>query len=94
MVKPTFIATVLIITIVVLSLVQIVVSNSLSTSGIQLSKLQNQIQTYKKQNYTLKEKFLAHSSLNRIASEAAELGFEGQKTVITISNSLPLAVKR
>lgn len=92
--KPALITSFLVVVILILSVIQIIVSNSLSTSGIQLSRLQAEIQNYNRQNYTLQEKLLTRSSYSNIASEAATVGFVSSKTVVTISNSLPIAIKR
>lgn len=89
--KPFVISIVLMI--LFLSIVQVVVSNSLSTTGVTLVKLQNEIIFYKKENTNLREKLLIASSLTNIASHAAELGFIEEKTYMLLPAPLPLAVK-
>lgn len=77
--------------ILFLSLVQIVISNRLSTTGVTLGKLHDEIAFYKTENTILAEKLLVATSLNRIASSAAEIGFAEAKTPIVFSEGLPIA---
>lgn len=77
--------------VIALSLVQVIVSNSISTTGIELGKVQIEIETLKKKNAVLHEQVLVSSSLTMIASHAAEMGFEDSKTPIVLSNDIPLA---
>lgn len=79
------------VTIFGLAIGQVVVANSLSTTGIELAKLQTEIKDYKKQNAILKEKVLSAGSLTKIASTAGELGFVSSTKTIDISSPLPLA---
>ncbi len=82
--------------ILVLSVVQMSVGNSLSTGGLQLSMIQSQIQTYQKDNAILKEKVLAASSLTNISEKAGKIGFASSTTkVLVISqNQPPIAYKQ
>lgn len=86
------------LTIVVLSLVQITVSNMLSTGGIELSSVQSQIDNLQKENAILKEQIYSVASLTYIASEAEKLGYvEGVNTkssVLVIANPQPLAIRQ
>lgn len=79
------------VTILSLAIGQVVVANSLATSGIELAKLQTDIQKYKKQNAILNEKVLYLGSLTKIASEAGQLGFVNTTKTIDISSPLPIA---
>ena len=79
------------VTILALSIGQVVVANSLSTTGYELAKLQNEIQDYKKKNAILKEKVLHAGSLTKIASAAGELGFVPSSKTIDITSPLPIA---
>lgn len=78
--------------VISLSIVQVVVSNNLSTTGVELAKIEEQIATYRKQNTVLQEKLLMASSLTIIASKAAEMGFVEEKSRIFLQTS-PLAVR-
>lgn len=92
--KPFLILGFLFTIIVILSLAHVVVSNSLSTTGIVLSKLQKQIDRYKKENSLLAENVLMQSSFTEIASRAAEMGFVHAKSHVYLSSPLPIAVHR
>ena len=72
---------------------QVIISNSLSTTGITLAKLEKELALYKKENILLQEKVLHISSLTHIASVASELGFVQEKSQVYLSTPLPLAVK-
>lgn len=84
-----------IITIIVfLSIVQTVLSNILSTSGVLMSKINREIQTYKTENAKIREKLFLQASLTNIASKAAELGFVESKSEFVLKTSMPLAVRQ
>lgn len=81
--------------IVLLSLVQISVSNMLSTGGIELAQVQSNILEYQKENAVLKEQMYSVASLTHVAAEANKLGYvagENQSTLV-ITNPQPLAIK-
>lgn len=78
--KKPILFIILIITIIIsLSVVQVTVSNNLSTTGVELAKIEEKIIAYKKKNALLRQKLLAASSLDTIASKAAEMGFVEEK---------------
>lgn len=83
------------LTIVVLSLVQITISNMLSTGGIELASVQSQIQDYQKDNAILKEQIYSVASLTHVAAQADKLGYvQGVSTkTLVIANPQPLAIK-
>lgn len=87
-----FITTVVAI-VIALSIGQVVVANSLSTTGITLSNIEKEITAYSLENSLLKEKLLAEGSLQHIASKAATIGFVETKSQIVIGSSLPIAIK-
>jgi len=91
--RQTFIITIAIFTIICLSVAQVVVSNRLSTAGIQVGENEDQIRYYKTQNSMLLEKIFLASSLGSIASRAARLGFIEDKSQLVLKTFLPLAVK-
>lgn len=83
------------VVIVALLIVQISVSNMLSTGGIQLSQIQTQISQYQRQNTILKEKILTMSSLTTLSAEAVKKGFVLNTTAFeVVSNTQPLAYKQ
>lgn len=84
---------VLFLFIVILSVVQILISSRLSTTGIVLGKLENSLKNYNQQNEQLREKLLVASSLTQIASSAATLGFVSEKSQVVLTGSLPIAIR-
>lgn len=92
--KPIFFMAAIIFTVVLLSVVQIVVSSSLSTKGVSLGKLEDEKNVYKKENALLKEKLLLVSSYTHIASEASTLGFVRSKAQVYLTSPLPLAFRQ
>jgi hypothetical protein len=79
--------------VITLSVAKAVLYNALSTSGIYVGKVENEISYYKTQNVILSEKLLAASSLNNIAEKAKELGFTVENNLMILKTSNPLAVK-
>lgn len=80
--------------IIVLSLVQVFVANRISTTGVDLEKIQNSIQHYKKENALLNEKILTQASLVRISEVAIKEGYTLEKSQVYLSTPLPLALKQ
>jgi cell division protein FtsL len=92
--KPLALITSIIIVIVTLSVVRVAILNSISTTGIELVNLQNELTVYKKQNTLLKEEYLAVSSLTEIDKKAKSLGFVDTKSHIYLNTPLPLALRQ
>jgi hypothetical protein len=92
--KPALIITTLVLTIVVLSVVKIFVSNRIATSGVVLGKVQEELLSYKLENTILSEKLYTLSSLTNIASKAYDLGYTDSKTDYVLSNQVPVAIKQ
>ena len=92
--NPFLALVILILSIIVLSVTRVAVSNGMSTSGIALNQIQTEISDYKTQNTVLKEKLLSMTSLDYIASKASVLGFVESKTTISLNKSIPLAIKQ
>ena len=91
--RHKLVITVVIFIIVFLSTVQVAVSNRLSTDGIMLGKIEDEIRFYKAQNSFLSEELFLASSLNNIASKAAAFGFIENKSQFVLKTSLPFALK-
>ncbi|MGI8419160.1 MAG: hypothetical protein ACR2LN_00790 [Candidatus Levyibacteriota bacterium] len=89
--KPILILSLLGCIIVVLALVRITLVNSISTNGIKLVDIQNQIGAYKKQNELLKEKYLMAAAYTSISAKAESLGFVPVKSQVDLSAPMPLA---
>ena len=92
--KPLLIITFFIISIISLWTTQVVISNRLSTTGIELQKIQSEIAKYKKENTLIKEKVLETSSLLGVSQKAKALGFVESKSQVYLSNPLPLALNQ
>jgi len=91
--KSTSVILLFIGVIIILSIVQGAVSNKLSTKGVLVGEIEEQINKYKTENAILSERLLAYSSLTNVAQKASELGFAKEKSQIVISSSVPLAVR-
>lgn len=91
--KPVLLLASFLTIVIILAVVQVIVSNSLSTRGAGVDSLEQELTFYKKKNALLKEKLLKISSLNYVASSAAKIGFVEEKSRIFVSSSLPIAVK-
>jgi len=79
--------------IILLSITQAFVSNRLSTSGIILGKIEDEIRYYKTENLSLAQEYFLVSSLSNIASRAANLGFIEGRSQFVLKTSLPFALK-
>jgi cell division protein FtsL len=89
--KTIAIVAIVLLVVIGLSIVQVSVANMISTKGIELSKMEQAISNYKRQNALMKEKILERSSFTEIASKAGELGFVPSKSNIYLTSPLPLA---
>lgn len=91
--KPLFLLGFLGMIVIALLLAQITLVNSLSTTGINLVDLQNQIDAYKKQNEILKVAYLQEASYTTIADKAKQLGYVPVKSEIDLAAPMPLALR-
>lgn len=89
--KTVVILGLILFTVISLSIVQVIVANRIATTGIEVSKMQQTIKTYKHKNAILKERILKEAAFTEIASKAATLGFVDSKNTIHLSSPLPLA---
>ncbi len=80
----------LLLVTVLLSITHVIVSNMLSTAGVELDQLQTDLVKYEKENIILREKVLADTSLQNIASIAAGMGFVDSKSTINLTHKEPL----
>lgn len=76
-----------------LSIAKAVLQNTLSTSGIFVSKAEKEIDFYKTQNAILSEELLTASSLTSIIEKAQQSGFTNENTLMVLKTSRPLAAK-
>lgn len=86
--KYNLILTILILITLSLAVTRVVVSNTMTTSGLALSRINEQVNFYKTQNEVLEERFLLFSSLTFLATEAAKLGFADSKSNFVLTSPL------
>lgn len=72
---------------------RVVVSNLISTSGVELGRINEEIAVVKTQNDSLREELFSKSSLENIASEAAKIGFTDKKENFVLTSPLPIAAR-
>lgn len=89
---PKLILITLFLLVGILSVVHVIVANSLSTSGVILNSLEQERNELQKQNAMLAEQMLLASSYNNIASKAGELGLVSRQRQVYINNP-PLALR-
>ena len=75
----------------ILTFVRIVVLNRISTSGLALDKINEEISSYKTKNDILSETLLSYSSFSNLATQAARLGFIEDRNSFILTGTLPLA---
>ena len=91
--KPSLIIVFLIGIIISLSIVKVIMYNRLSTTGVFVGKVEEEINFYKTQNAVLSEKLLTLSSLTSIAEDAKKEGFTNENLLMVIKTSKPLAAR-
>jgi cell division protein FtsL len=79
--------------IISLSIGKAVLQNTLSTSGIYVGRIEQEINSYKTENTILSEELLTASSLTNIMEKAQQSGFTTDNTLMTLNASRPLAVR-
>lgn len=80
--------------IIILSIVQIGISNAFSTDGITLGSMQGKMAMLEKENMILKEKVYTMSSYTTIAATASALGFVENKSQLVLGGVQPLAIRQ
>jgi len=91
--KPVLLIVLLGFIVVVLLIARITIVNSISTTGIKLVDIQNQINDYKKENELLKVQYLQAASYTSIASKAKQLGYVNVKSQVDLAAPLPMAMR-
>ncbi len=92
--KKPYIAIIFLLGLVIaLSITRAILQNTLSTSGIFVSKVEQEVNFYKTQNAVLSEELLAASSLTNVAQKAQESGFTSENTLMVLKTSNSLAVR-
>lgn len=92
--KPSLIIGSLLFIILTLSVVRIFISNNVSTSGVVLGKIQEELDMYKFQNSIIAEKFYTAASLTNVSKIAYELGFVDSKSELVLNKQVPVAIKQ
>jgi hypothetical protein len=80
--------------VIVLSIVQICVSNAFSTDGITLGNLQQKIGDIQRENMILKEKIYTMSAYTAISAHASAEGFVDDKSTLVVGGVQPLAIRQ
>jgi len=91
--KPLAVIILLSCIVVVLLVGRITLMNSISTTGITLVDLQNQINTYKKENELLTVQYLQSASYTNISDKAEKLGYVPVKSQVDLAAPLPMAMR-
>ena len=91
--KPIAVIILLSCIVVVLLVGRITLMNSISTTGITLVDLQNQINTYKKENELLTVQYLQSASYTNISDKAEKLGYVPVKSQVDLAAPLPMAMR-
>lgn len=91
--RSTFLLFSIFFLIIILTVVQLLVSNKLATSGVILSSLRQEVLEKKQENEILKTEIAKASSLVNIASQAASLGFVKNNNPLAISTSQTFALR-
>lgn len=91
--RNIFILQLLILVALSLALSRVVVSNVISTSGVELGYLNEKITSISVENDSLKEELFEKTSLENISSQAAKLGFTDKKENFVLTSPLPVALR-
>jgi cell division protein FtsL len=91
--KPLVFIGILVCIVVALLIARVTIVNSISTNGITLVDLQNQINDYKNQNELLKVTYLQAASYTNIAAKAKNLGYVPVNTEVDLAAPQPLALR-
>ncbi len=92
--KEIFIVTSLIAVIVCLLITRTVISNGISTSGEVLGQIKEKTNALKMENAIIGEELYAMVSLTNLSEKAEKLGFVNSKDTVSLTKSLPLAIKQ
>lgn len=89
--KPKLLA-VISATILSLSLIQLVISHNLATSGEKVRSLEAEISFLEKENNRLSVEINKIASLSRIAAEAEKMGLVRATRVLHLTPEIPVAM--
>ena len=91
--KPVLLISFLALIVVVLVVVRISLVNSISTTGVTLVDIQNQIDQVKKENELLKERYLTAASYTTISQQAEKQGYVPEKSQVDLTAPQPIALR-
>lgn len=91
--KTSKIIYLVVITLAILCLAELLVTNRLSTMGWKVQALEKEADQLKKENEALTEEMSLQASLARIALRAQELGFVQSDSVSYLTPQIPVALK-
>jgi cell division protein FtsB len=82
------------ISVVILLIANLMVSNIIATSGEQLRQLQERNKNLENQNSKLRQEIIQTSALNTLENKAYELGFAKSTETLTLSSQPPVALSK
>lgn len=91
--RTKLVITALTLIIFSLSVVQVVASNNISTSGIELESLQTEVSTLKRENAILRVQVLDSLSLASVTKKATKMGFVPANAHVFVEAKVPLAIR-
>lgn len=91
--KPKLLA-IIVVTILSLSLIQLVISHNLATSGEEVRSLEAEISFLERENNKLSAEINKIASLSRIATEAEKMGLTKATHVLHLTPEIPVAMNR
>lgn len=92
--KIKFVVKSLYFLVFILCALQILVSNSLTSSGEKISKINNESEKLRYENKLLEEDIAKINSIYVLTSKAKEIGFVKSTTTMVISPMVPIAQNR
>lgn len=88
-----FLLSAIFLIIVALAVIQVAVTNSLSTKGLILESLRKEAASYKEENAFLKTEVASASSITRIAELARESGFVKDSSPLVLTQAQSFALR-
>lgn len=89
--RRTLLPTLLIVTVAVLLLIQVVVSNRFATIGVKVNNVEEEIQNLSQDNTILTERIASASSLLTLREKATKLGYTRTIKPVYLAQDLPVA---
>ena len=83
----------LVLFVVVLLVIQVVVSNRLATTGVEITEIEQDILVQKELNNDLRQKIASVSSLMSLKDRSQDIGFNQPISPNYLSNEFPVALE-